>query len=154
MNEPLRVNVDELTVMNDIRIRLAQVTQEDVASTERRLSAHHPADKDIGTVVSAETRALYVLKTRLSSESDLEEAHAKMATDELMEQQHLQKAALLDMLEDVVSEMWWTQAKLDTGFLEKQSVGIRHEWMLVRGDERGHGGILEAIIAHGMPRLL
>ena len=134
------INLEEITVFNDLRERLAQITPAQIAAVERRFRP--AAGAVIGVVESVTTRAVYALWINLEVERDLEKARAKGASEEMAEQEHLQRAALLDIFADVAKELFWAQAKIDLGFLEIEGVGLRKGWQLIR-----HSGALSTFSA-------
>jgi hypothetical protein len=140
----MTVKIDDVTVFNDIRERLLRITPEQVAATERRLAdtdSMHLSDlEDIGVITSYTTRALYTLGNALSAEEALELAKAKNSTSEIDEKDHMAQAAILDMLSDAVRQVFWAQAKLDLGFHECASVGMRSNWRLVKMKDASESG--------------
>ncbi len=149
------IKLEEITVFNDLRERLQSVTAEQITASERRMCVHHkhaPSEKVIGTVESITTKALYALWTRLQTESILEMAQSHHVVDEVKASDHKQKAAVLDMLGDVAKELFWAQAKVDLGFHEPTSVGIRPGWVLVVHEESdGPGAALAGLLRLGKP---
>ena len=128
------INLDTLTIFNDVRERLAQITPEHVASAERRINKQKHKDKPhvIGVIESEGTKALYALWILLDAETAMQKALAQSATDSAIEREHMERAAVCDMISDVVGEMFWSQAKIDLGFYEFAAVGIRPGWQLVK----------------------
>lgn len=138
------ITLEDITVLNDIQAWLARVTPEQVQAAGRRLD---PDDTNpvIGVIESETTRALYTLSVMLSAEEALEEAKAKGATDEMIENDHMERAAVLDMLRDVVRMMFFSQAKTDLGFNKKEGVGLRSGWVLIKAQPQGPRDILRML---------
>ncbi len=153
MNTPLGISLTrDFTVIDELLLRLLQVTGAQVVAAERRLAPICPHEKSLGILENECTRALYTLGRGLSSECSLEEASAESAIEELTEQEHRSKAALVDMLEDVVIEMFQAQAKMDVDFHEKGNVAVRKGWVLVRDvHSGGPAGMIQALISGRMP---
>jgi hypothetical protein len=130
-------DLNDVSIFSDLRERLSRVTPEQIASVARKLepTSKKDAKRVIGIIESDTTRALYVLFRNLGAERMLEKALAETTTDEIAEKDHLQKAALLDMFEDVAREIFWAQARVDLGFYEEANVGIRSGWRLIREPE-------------------
>ncbi len=125
------LNIDDISLFNELRYRLAQITPEQIEAAGRRMGKKKSTDKEVGQITAETTRALYALHMALRAECRMEIASAEACTDEIEEVEHTGKAAVLDMYEDVAREMWWSQAKLDCDFREMKSVGIRQGWILV-----------------------
>lgn len=138
------INLEDITVLNDIRDRLAQITPEQVHSAARRLDRDDKSEA-IGVIESETTRALYTLAVVLTAEEALEEAKAKGAVDEMIEKDHLERAAVLDMLHDVVKNLFFTQAKTDLGFHQKESVSLSGGWTLVKTRQSPPEGLIRLL---------
>jgi hypothetical protein len=142
------MDLKDITVLNDLAERLQKITPAQIEATGRKLKDKSPmaprgkkkGEKVIGVVVAETTRALYTLVMALAAEEMLTEAQKLSAIDEIAERDHQEKAALLDMLGDVARELFWAQAKVDLGFHEKASIGLREGWTLVRDNSRGDSG--------------
>lgn len=149
------INLEDLTVLNDLLPRLRSITPEQIEAASRRLSkkTSKAKEKAIGIVEVETTRALYALGGILGAEEAIARANAATAISEEDERGFQEQAALLDMLGDVVKELFWAQARLDLGFYEDMSIGIREGWELVR-DERSQSqhGFLATL--GGLPGLM
>lgn len=130
------IDLNDITVFNDIRERLATVTDAQITAIERRMERESDEDDDeetvIGVVTSKATRGLYVLSRILGAEHMLEHAKAECAEDPVIADEHDEKAVVLDMLSDVARELFWAQAKIDLGFYEEENVGIRAGWVVIK----------------------
>jgi hypothetical protein len=127
------IKLEDITVYNDIRERLAQVTPQQVEASLRRMPPGNVSPDDlIGVIQNPTTKALYTLWLILEAEAELEQAKSHGSHDETEELAHAQQAALVGMWEDVVGELFWAQAKIDLGFHERHDVGLRSGWRLVK----------------------
>lgn len=126
------INLDEITILNDIRERLSQITLEDIAACNRRLEKACEHDKVVGTITKSSTMALWTLGCKMSTAMAAELVSARQANDEKVDQSHQEQAAIYDEMEDVLKDMFWAQARSDVGFWKNPSnVGIRQGWVLV-----------------------
>lgn len=149
VKEPMPINLEDVTIYNDLRDRLLKISPEQVAAAERRLTKIEPRESELGTIHSDVTRALYTLWITLRAESVLEAAKAGNQIDETAEKDHIQQAAVLDMFSDVARELFWAQAKLDVGFHEQTTVGVRTGWTMVKKiEEPGPGAMFARIMGH------
>jgi hypothetical protein len=151
---PVVFNLAEMSIYLDLKDRLMRVTPQQIEESGRRLKPNKaPKGRVIGEVTQTSTRALWTLSRLLTAEIALERALAAGAPDEISERDHKQKAALLDMFDDVAGQLWWAQAKIDLGFYEEVSVGVRAGWLLVREPQSGGMPSLPAFMAQigGMP---
>ncbi len=135
------IDLNEITVFNDIRERLAAVTDAQITAIERKLEKESDEDDDdedavIGVVQSKATRGLYTLSRILGAQHMLEHAKAACAEDPVIADEHEEKAVVVDILSDVARELFWAQAKVDLGFYEEENVGIRANWEVVRIPDR------------------
>lgn len=136
------INIEDVTVLNDVRERLQAITQEQVDAALRRLNTKHKQDKDrkgeslIGVIESQVTRCLYTLWLMLEADARVRSALSQSATDENVEKDNREQSVILSMFAEVVKEVFWAQAKNDLGFHEDASVGIREDWTLVRRPEQ------------------
>ncbi len=131
------IDLNEITVFNDIRERLAAMTPERIAAIGRKLKKYliDEDDQVIGVIESDSTRALYVLSRELSNAHMLEHAKADCAEDETIAEELNQRAAALDSLADVARELFWAQAKTDLGFYGECDLAIKTGWRLVETPE-------------------
>lgn len=135
------IDLNEITVFNDIRERLAAVTDSQITAIERKLERESNDEDDdgesvIGVVTSKATRGLYTLSRLLGAEHMLEHAKSACAEDSVIADEHDEKAVVLDILSDVARELFWAQAKIDLGFYEEENVGIRAGWEVTRIPDR------------------
>lgn len=131
------LNLDDVSVFNEIRYRLAHVTDAQIEAAGRRMKPKKESEKVIGEVKSPTTRGLYALWISLRTEGLMEMARREACTDAIEEVEHREKAVVLDLYEDVVGEMWWAQAKLDCDFREVANVGVRQGWLLIQEPSGG-----------------
>lgn len=92
------IEVSEITVLNDIRERLAALAPEQFDWARRNLKPGPQSDKVVGEVTAIPTRALWVLSVALKAKAQLEEAKAEAATDSIAEDEHRRENALLTEL--------------------------------------------------------
>src|SRR5262249_46190282 len=105
-------------------------------------------------VESQATRALWALTMILVAEENLEAALAVKEVDQLKEKEHRERSAFLDMLSDVSRALFWSQAKVDIGFYEKVSVGLRTGWKMVKEKNNRSGTMainLSSLLPFGGP---
>lgn len=129
------IDLNEITVFNDIRERLAAVTDTQIEAIARKLKIEKMDNKKvkrIGRVESKATRALYALSRLLQAEHQLEHAKSDCAEEPDIAKDHEEKAVLLDMMADVARELFWAQAKIDLGFYKEENTGIRGDWEIVQ----------------------
>lgn len=142
------INIEDISLFNDIRERLSAITDEQIDGADRKL-AERTKEPVIGTLESRLTRALHALTEALEAETGLEIAKARAEMDETRERDHLEKAAVLDMFADVAKEMFFAQAKLDLGFHKIEAVGLRRGWLLVNvKHNHGPAGFVEIMRQH------
>lgn len=145
-SEPLGIDLEKLSVINDLRERLTQITSEQIAVSTRRFKRVPKKAKIIGQVLETSTRALHALWMALDAEADLEAAKAGAAIHEQIETDHRERHALLEIMAGVAREMWWAQAKIDLGLLKCVGIAIYRDWMLVEDLRRsGPAGFIEMI---------
>lgn len=128
---PLNTDLSILSVINDLRERLALISPAQIALSERKFQPAPKQCRVIGVILRTETRALHALWLSLIGEAALEHAKAAAAIEVAIEQDHKERHAIVDNLSDVARELWWTQAKTDLGFNECESVSICTGWQLV-----------------------
>lgn len=147
------VNFDDLTVINDLRERATRVTQEQYDAVVRKLKPAGAKERSVGVVTSENTRALYILSTVLRLEEVMQIAFGHTALTEEMENDHKEKAAILDMLDDVAREIFQTQVKLDLGYYKSPCgcLGIRAGWMLVECEDQRTPQGLAGLLRLGLP---
>jgi hypothetical protein len=138
------VKIEDITVINEIMVRLAQVTDEQLALANEQLGPPKAREIDRGAVTDA-TKALWVLMNTLGAERDIEEAKTKQFADAAIRKDHAERATLLNELTDTVKELCWCQARMDTGYWMQESVGLRDGWRLVSREESE--GPPEALVA-------
>jgi hypothetical protein len=141
------VKLEDITVFNDIQARLERITAEDIMVAGGRLSGPENGDKDVGEVSEA-TKALWVLLLLLSIEKRIEGAKSGQLIDKEISNDHAQRSLMASELEDVVKELMWCQARMDTGYWESENVGIREGWRLVTTRSR-RGGLGEILAQFG-----
>ncbi len=133
------VNIADVTVLNDLIEKLKEITPEQIEGISRKLNKEvgevKPGETVIGVIELETTRALYALGRLLRAQEGMEDAKANAAMDETSEADHRSRAAVFDMFEDVARQLFWVQAKIDLGFHEKESVGVRANWTLVKTKE-------------------
>jgi hypothetical protein len=145
----VQIMLEDITVYNDIRERLAQITPHQIEAAHRKLSAGKVPPEDlIGVIENQSTKALYALWHLLEAESELEKAKAKGSSDENEEDAHRQNAALASMFEGVVGELFWAQARIDLGYYVEHDVGLRSGWRLVK-EHRKTPAFLASLLAGG-----
>lgn len=121
----MTIEVDAITVLNDIRERLAALTPNQLDWGARQITEQRPNETTIGAVTVPSTRALWVLFLWLQRQSELEKAMAETATEKTLEEDHQRQHALLNSLADVAREIFWAQAKVDLGYYKHTNVGLR-----------------------------
>jgi hypothetical protein len=145
-------DIKELTVLIHLQDRLSGITDKQIDAMARKLKepgAKHSSRQVIGVIESRSTRALYTLYRMLGVEISMEKANAEGAIDEIDEREHTEKAALLDMLADVTRELFWSSAKIDLGFYEETSVGVRSEWRLIKEPDDVRRGLPHFLASMG-----
>lgn len=145
----LGIDLRAMSVTNDLRERLEQITLEQIEACDRR-SRPTPKSgkfKPVGQITSQATRALRALWMSLDAEAAMETARAAAAVHEEVETDHNERHALLDNLAGVARELFWVQAKIDVGFHKCAGLGIYKGWILVeRKDDSGPmGGFIEML---------
>lgn len=141
----LNINLDDITVFNDIRLRLAAVTPEMLETATRRL---RPSKNEvIGSVDNMATRALFALYGALQADSRIALAQARSGMINPEEEKDLnERAVMLDVLSDVCRELFWAQAKQDIGLYENENISVKQGWTLVREkSSSGHQAFLDVI---------
>lgn len=143
-----QIKLQEVTVFNDINERLLLVTDEQIAACERRLNKGMAkrGEEVIGVVESVTTRALFTLWRNIDAEKEFEKSRAMSAVDEIAEKGHNEKAVFLDMLSDVLDELFWAQAKIDAGFFELENLAMRGEWKIVRMRKQGPASLMAHLL--------
>lgn len=131
MDTPLNINLDDMTVFYDLKVRLAAVTQEMIDASERRLKPLNGNKKVLGKVESVGTRAIHALYTNLYAESLVALAQARGINGEREEKDLNERAVLLNTLSNVCHEIFWAQAKQDLGLYENESVALKAGWTIV-----------------------
>jgi hypothetical protein len=151
LKEKSMINLDDVTVYSDLRERLSRITPEQIDAAARKFKVNDvDAKREIGTINSYTTRALYTLWRALVAEEALEKALAGSEIEEIAEKDHLQKATLLDMFADIARELFWAQAKIDLGFYDRVCcVGLRANWLLVKEAHEGPAGFGSFIASMG-----
>ncbi len=141
MDTTLGINLNDITVFNDIRIRLAAVTPEMLMATERRMQTSK--SKVVGRVDNLATRALFALSMNLHAESVIAAAQASACSSDTEEKEFTERAIILEVLSDVCRELFWAQAKQDIGLYENENIAVKKGWVLVR--EKSNPGPAELL---------
>lgn len=132
----MMIDIQEITVLNDIRERLAQIGDEEIATCERRLTPHKSGEEELGVIAVKSTRAIWVLAHILGNEKAIAMAQSKMANSQELANSLMQQATILDELQDVALEIFWAQAKTDLGrWKADDRISLRKGWMLIHTPE-------------------
>lgn len=137
------IELSELTILNDLRERIAALSPEELAGFERKLLKPVPAGaKAAGCVKNETARRVFLLASILQTQNGLELMHATAAFNADIEREHNEKASMLAVLAVVFSDIFWAQVKVDLAIFRHAHLTLHAEWTVVEGScgGRGHGG--------------
>lgn len=148
------IELSELTILNDLRERLAALAPEELAGFERKLLKPVPAGSMIAGVVNNHTaRGVFILASMLTTEGAVELARASAAHNADVEREHSERASMLATLAKVFGEIFWAQVKVDFAMFRHAHLTLHAGWTVVEvpcGPGHAGGGIIELLL--GGPR--
>lgn len=147
------IELSELTILNDLRERIAALSPEELAGFERKLLKPVPAGAKVAGYVKNETaRRVFILGSILQTQNGMELMRATAAYNADIESEANEKAAMLGTLAKVFSEIFWSQVKVDLAIFRHAHLALHADWAVVEGSCGGvSGGIIELML-DGRPR--
>lgn len=147
MPEPNKtINLEDFTILCDIKERLQAITQEQVDLKATRLSKMEEGETQFG-IASDLCKRLWTLADILSYEGHMEIAMSGKLADPKIIEDHKQRALIARELHDVANELLWAQSRNDNGYWADVSVAIREGWVLVSCPESGAPPGIEGLMA-------
>jgi hypothetical protein len=128
-----------LTVWAEIARDFEEINDKDIRRAQRNLGKMLPEEKPLGALHSEAVKKLWALSQRYegaAKQAALDGSH-KAETDE-QTREYQERAQRLAALEEIVRDLFWTQAKDDAGGWDRTSgaIGLRADWMLVISPDR------------------
>jgi hypothetical protein len=147
-------DLGSLTILNDLRDRIAALIPEDTAGFERRMMKPAPAGTtNVGVVTNPVLRGLQVLSVKLISESGLESSRALCEPNADLEREAKERAAMLMTLGTIYKEIFWAQIKQDFAIYRHADITLCEGWTVYE-KPCGSGapsGIIELFLG-GLPK--
>jgi hypothetical protein len=128
-----------LTVWAEIAHDFGEINDQDIRRAQWNLGKMLPEEKPLGALHSEALKKLWALAQRYegaAKQAALDSAHKAETEEEKRDWQ--ERAQRLASLEEVVRDLFWTQAKDDAGGWGRTSgaIGLRADWMLVLAPDR------------------
>lgn len=145
------IDIEEITMFNDMRERLLAVTDNQVEIAASRLNPAGEGEKSVGIIAPA-TRALWTLAMTLEAEILMETSHARSLIDDTRVRDHEERSMVAQQIKDIVLELMWAQSRSDTGYWAKgSSIGLRADWQLVEMKDSKSPNLGRLMAGLGLP---
>ena len=145
--------LSSLTILNDLRDRLAALTPEEMAAYERKLLRPMPAGHTVVGEIGPTLRRMFALCAKLMIASNLESLKSAAADNVDIEREKKEKSVLLSILGNAFKEIFWAQVKVDLAVYRPAHLAIYEGWIIADGPctAGGHEGIINALFG-GLPK--
>lgn len=126
------MKISEIGIIGDLDEALQQVTPEDIERiAKRQLDELRDGDTPIGTLVSENTRQMWVAATLLQLNAKMTDLKAEGESDEITSAELKVKAFKDTLIANTMLALFWAQAASDLRAWKHAHVGVRKGWVLV-----------------------
>jgi hypothetical protein len=139
-----------LAILEEIQKELSGIADTDVRRAERNLAAPREGETALGAIHRIEAQRAWALANAMEARALQATITAKYNANTDEEQAAaLQQAHRFKALEQIVRDLFWTQAKEDIGmtaWVAVGGVGLRSSWLLVSIPEPGAKDLLKSLL--------